>query len=202
MMRFISFSGVQGSGKTTMMNEIYKKLNDVYGDELSIGKLSSVTRKLLVDLDINLCELRKNVDALKLWQYFSLQEHFSELMLMSMDYDVIVMDRCYIDFLVYTDMFVGKDFVEKLKSKFGRYMRWFDDNSVKFYLEPLDNLEMINDGVRDTSCYLDEVRSFEEWKDCFDFIVPSVSLDDRIYMVSEYIIDLFTWLDICEEYTR
>jgi broad-specificity NMP kinase len=186
---YISFSGVQGSGKSTLANILYKELRNKYKNEKKIVKFNSITRKLLIDLDINLYELRKNKEGLKVWQYFALKEHFEQLNKLSKKYDIIIMDRCYIDFLVYTEMFIGKDYVEKLDSIFKYDICSYEANSVKFYLEPLNNIDNINDGIRDISCYSNEIELFGLWKDMFSFIITSNNIDERINIVMDYLFD-------------
>lgn len=187
---YISFSGAQGSGKSTLANMLYEKLNSnnqVIPFTHRVGKFCSITRKLLVELDVDLYELRKSVEGLKVWQYFALKEHFEQLGKLASKYDIVIMDRCYIDFLIYTEMFIGDEYAKKLSSIFKDEIDKFEMNAIKFYLEPLNNVDSINDGVRDTSCYDNEVKLFEAKKDMFDFVIPSANIDERINMIIKYL---------------
>lgn len=185
-MMYVSFSGVQGSGKSTLANIVYDYLISRYDNKYKIIKSSSVTRKLLVSLNIYLYELRKNKEALKVWQYFALKEHFEQLNKLSKKYDIIIMDRCYIDFLVYTDMFLHKNYLDKLVSIFKDDIYDFENQSIEFYLEPLHNKDKIDDGIRDISCYELEIKKFNEYIWMFDEVIEQ----DTVYNRADKVISI------------
>jgi len=57
------------------------------------------------------------------------------------------------------------------------------------YLKPLNNIDNINDGIRDISCYSNEIELFGLWKDMFSFIITSNNIDERINIVMDYLFD-------------
>ena len=188
MIKFISFSGPQGSGKTTLAHHI-KTLCQKY-DNYTTVFFPSITRIYLEKLDINLQNLRKNEEGLKIWQYFTLKEHFEIIknyeLLSEHTNLIVVMDRCYLDFLIYTEMFLGKKFKQKLESMFKDEINFFDINSIKFFVEPIFTSEdEIKDGIRDTSVYKKEIIAFEHYKEKFDCVVPPLPLEERIEVVKE-----------------
>lgn len=180
---YISFSGAQGSGKSTLANILYEQLIDKY----KVARLNSITRQLLIDLDIDLYKLRKNTEGLKVWQYFALKEHFEQLNELVNKYDIVIMDRCYIDFLIYTEMFISSKYAKKLSTIFKKEIDNYESSAIKFYLEPLNNANNINDGIRDISCYDDEIKLFKMRKNMFDFIVPNMNIIERINIITEYL---------------
>jgi thymidylate kinase len=181
--RIISFSGVANSGKTTLMN----KLNDYLTDNgYVVEKVDSITRKKIKKLNVDLKELRKSRAGLRIWQYYSLKEHINLLSeLNKFDFDFIISDRCYIDFLIYTKITIGEDFKNKLENMFKEGIRNLNNNSLLIKTEPLNNYHKIEDGVRDSSTYYNEIDEFDKYD--YDVVLQPSTIDERLNEVLKYL---------------
>ena len=185
MVKYISFTGCQNSGKSTLMNELFKKLKE---KNYRVVRFPSTTRYLIGELNLNLKELRKSKEGLKVWQYFTLKEHLE--MLKELDFyliDYVITDRCYIDFLVYTEITIDKNYKEFLKDYFKDDIKIFNNKSIIINTAPLNNFDKIEDGVRDSSTFNEEVKLFEKYKNKYDLILPPTNIEERLNMVLNYL---------------
>ena len=186
----IAFSGVQGCGKDTLARKVYNWLAEQLIDEgYDVCYFESVTRRVLKDYNIDLKKLRENVEGLKVWQYYSFKEFIESITDAVCAYDVVISPRGMEDFFVYTRIGIGQWVVSKLMDEFDDEIWMYDKHALKIYLEPLDNKDKIEDGIRDTSWYEKEVEEFEKIKDKFDLVVPKASVEERFEIVKRFLVD-------------
>lgn len=192
--KIISFSGVQGSGKTTMMNKLKEHLKNE--TLLSVETLPSINREYINKLGLDLSELRKSKDGLKVWEYFTLKEHFTKLREMCENeyIDVIITDRCYFDFIAYSEITIGLDFAEELYNEFLNDINYIKQKSLLINTEPVtENTDNLIDGVRDLNTYDSELSlyksglSYYDPKNRYDYILENDTVDNRLYYLLEFI---------------
>lgn len=184
MADIISFSGPQGGGKSSMMDILSQRLIE---KGYVVRKIPSVNRVLIKKLNINLKELRKSREGLKIWQYFSLLNHLNLLLEKLNDdkIDYVITDRCFIDFLVYTEITIDTDFKNELENIFNKEIKIIDIFSIKIKCDSLNNKSLINDGIRDLSTYDKEEELFKKYQ--YDLILENTTINERLKKVMNYL---------------
>lgn len=148
----IALSGVQGSGKTTLINEM-KKL-DMFNDYTFYGSISA---------ELSAKHIKMNKDGDDVTQLLVMNGHFGRLFAE----DNIIVDRCLLDGLAYTNYnfnvskTVDKWVFEYAVSLVKNYIELYD---VIFYLG--DEVPLDDDGTRsmDEKFRKQMVKIFDKWK--------------------------------------
>ena len=129
----ISFTGAQSTGKTTLLDAIKSNEDYRYNYEF----IDEITRRM-VKKGLKINEAGGNTTQLLI-----MNEHIKNLL-----YEDVIMDRCMLDGLVYTDWLYWEGKVktwvyEYAKNVFDHYINRYD---LIFYLKP--EFDIVDDGVR------------------------------------------------------
>jgi len=129
----IAFTGAQSTGKTTLLEAIKQNEEFRYKYEF----IDEITRRM-VKKGLKINEAGGNTTQLLI-----MNEHIKNLL-----YEDVIMDRCMLDGLVYTDWLHWEGKVktwvyEYAKNVFDHYINRYD---LIFYLKP--EFDIVDDGVR------------------------------------------------------
>ena len=129
----IAFTGAQSTGKTTLLEAIKQNEEFRYKYEF----IDEITRRM-VKKGLKINEAGGNTTQLLI-----MNEHIKNLL-----YEDVIMDRCMLDGLVYTDWLHWEGKVktwvyEYTKNVFDHYINRYD---LIFYLKP--EFDIVDDGVR------------------------------------------------------
>jgi nicotinamide riboside kinase len=173
MTALISFTGPQSSGKTTLLDKCKEMLQGkwYYIDE--------VTRWVKRKYNININEEGTNID-----QMLMLNRHISNAMLpvskRNEGYDGIILNRCLLDSVVYSDWLYSKDKIDRWMFIYGRQALKELQNKydIIYYTDP--NIPLEDDGVRSTNEGFRTMISglFEEYMD--EYELPIVRLEGSV----------------------
>ena len=146
----IAFTGAQSTGKTTLLQAV--KSNEEFRYKYEF--IDEITRRM-VKKGLKINEAGGNTTQLLI-----MNEHIKNLL-----YQNVIMDRCVLDGVVYTDWLHWEGKVEKwvweyAKNVFDHYVNQYD---VIFYLKP--EFDIVDDGVRSVDIsFRDEiVQRFERY---------------------------------------
>lgn len=141
MGKIISFSGAQSSGKTTLLNACKKQSAEVLSVLNGFEFVPEVTR--LVRDKYN---LKINEDGNDLTQICIINQHIENYLLFK-DKKVI-MDRCILDGLVYTEYLVEQKIVSPFVYDYASeiYSKLINEIDIIFYTDP--SIPLIDDGER------------------------------------------------------
>jgi nicotinamide riboside kinase len=146
----IAFTGAQSTGKTTLLQAV--KSNEEFRYKYEF--IDEITRRM-VKKGLKINEAGGNTTQLLI-----MNEHIKNLL-----YQNVIMDRCVLDGVVYTDWLHWEGKVEKwvweyAKNVFDHYVNRYD---VIFYLKP--EFDIVDDGVRSVDIsFRDEiVQRFERY---------------------------------------
>ena len=173
MTKLISFTGPQSSGKTTLLDRC---------KDLLQGKwyyIDEVTRWVKRKYNININEDGTNLD-----QMLMVNRHISNAMLpvskRNEGYDGIVLNRCLLDSVVYSDWLYSQDKIERWMFIYGRKAleEVQDKYDIIYYTDP--NIPLEDDGVRSTNTKFRTVISeiFEDY--IKEYKLPVVRLEGSI----------------------
>lgn len=169
----IAFSGVQCTGKTTLLNEL-EKLN------LNHKVIKFVVRDLVKTKNIKV-----NKDGNEDTQIQIANQHLKNL-----ENDNIFVDRCLLDCMAYTTWMFNKGQINQ--NTFNYVKEKYEDNvnryDIIFYLRP--EFKIVDDGFRSLDIkFRDEVLEiFEELvKNLKNVKVLTGSVDERIKTILNYI---------------
>lgn len=177
MTTLISFTGPQSSGKTTLLDKCKEQLQGkwYYIDE--------VTRWVKRKYNININEEGTNVD-----QMLMVNRHISNAMLpvskRNEGYDGIILNRCLLDSVVYSDWLYSKDKIDRWMFIYGRQALKELQNKydIIYYTDP--NIPLEDDGVRSTNTGFRTVISeiFEDYINEYDLPIVRLegSVDERM----------------------
>jgi nicotinamide riboside kinase len=129
----IAFTGAQSTGKTTLLEAIKQNEEFRYKYEF----IDEITRRMIKK------GLKINEAGGNTTQLLIMNEHIKNLL-----YEDVIMDRCMLDGLVYTDWLCWEGKVktwvyEYAKNVFDHYINRYD---LIFYLKP--EFDIVDDGVR------------------------------------------------------
>lgn len=129
----IAFTGAQSTGKTTLLEAIKQNEEFRYKYEF----IDEITRRMIKK------GLKINEAGGNTTQLLIMNEHIKNLL-----YEDVIMDRCMLDGLVYTDWLHWEGKVktwvyEYAKNVFDHYINRYD---LIFYLKP--EFDIVDDGVR------------------------------------------------------
>jgi nicotinamide riboside kinase len=129
----IAFTGAQSTGKTTLLEAIKQNEEFRYKYEF----IDEITRRMIKK------GLKINEAGGNTTQLLIMNEHIKNLL-----YEDVIMDRCMLDGLVYTDWLYWEGKVktwvyEYAKNVFDHYINRYD---LIFYLKP--EFDIVDDGVR------------------------------------------------------
>lgn len=169
----IAFSGVQCTGKTTLLNEL-EKLN------LNHDVVKFVVRDLVKTKNIKV-----NKEGNEDTQIQIVNQHLKNL-----ECNNIFVDRCLLDCMAYTTWMFNKGQINQ--NTFNYVKEKYDDNvnryDIIFYLRP--EFKIVDDGFRSLDIkFRDEVLEiFEDLvKDLKNVKVLTGSVDERIKTILNYI---------------
>ena len=169
----IAFSGVQCTGKTTLLNEL-EKLN------LNYDVVKFVVRDLVKTKNIKV-----NKDGNEDTQIQIVNQHLKNL-----EGNNIFVDRCLLDCMAYTTWMFNKGQINQ--NTFNYVKEKYEDNvnryDIIFYLRP--EFKIVDDGFRSLDIkFRDEVLEiFEELvKNLKNIKVLTGSVDERIKTILNYI---------------
>lgn len=184
MGKIISFSGAQSSGKTTLLNICQRQSCEVLSPFNGFEFVPEVTR--LVKHKYN---LPINEDGTDITQLCIINQHI-ENYLKYQDKNVI-MDRCILDGLVYTEYLVEKN---QIDSRVYAYAQYIYDMLVSkigiiFYTDP--SIPLIDDGERSI-----DIDFRDSIIDKFNFYIKrlnnvvklSGSIEDRLDIIKRALI--------------
>ncbi len=185
--KLISFTGPQSSGKTTLLDSCKETLQGkwYYIDE--------VTRWVKRKYNININEEGTNVD-----QMLMVNRHISNAMLpvskRNDGYDGIILNRCLLDSVVYSDWLYSKGKIERWMYIYGRkaLKEVQDKYDIIYYTDP--NIPLENDGVRSTNTEFRTVISeiFEDYISEYNLPVVRLegSVDERMSLLLDSLNEL------------
>lgn len=175
----ISFSGAQSTGKTTLLN-ILKEKNP------HIDFVPEVTRKINRE-----CNLPINENGGDATQALIIAEHLKNFY-KRRDNDVI-MDRCILDGLVYTDYLFRHSKVDNwcLEFAYDTFRRIIKGYDVIFYTDPAD-VKLEDDGQRSTNNQfrleiIDRFHIVIGANPDMNVITLSGTVDERLALVQDYL---------------
>jgi nicotinamide riboside kinase len=161
----IAFTGAQSTGKTTLLQAV--KSNEEFRYKYEF--IDEITRRM-VKKGLKINEAGGNTTQLLI-----MNEHIKNLL-----YQNVIMDRCVLDGVVYTDWLHWEGKVEKWvweysRNVFDHYVNRYD---VIFYLKP--EFDIVDDGVRSVDIsFRDEiVQRFERY--IKHVKVPTVTLSGTV----------------------
>jgi nicotinamide riboside kinase len=154
-MKLISFTGAQSSGKTTLLKKCKKQLP---------GKwffVDEVTRLVKKEYNVNI-----NEDGNDITQLLIINKHIENTCLLNTldsSYDGIILDRCIVDGLVYTQWLYENGNVSTWVYEYALkvYDLLISKLDVIFYTDP--NIPLRDDGERSTDIQFrdDMIKKFE-----------------------------------------
>lgn len=138
-----AISGTQGSGKTTILNELKKQNYNVIGRKTS--------RSVLLDWNITLDDIYNNHDLMKRFQDELLKRKIHDELEKISSKDIWFTDRSYVDLLAYSAVVLGyndnnKDWLDEYYQICRKHQMQY---TKVFYIEPLPFIT--RDGIRGTS---------------------------------------------------
>tara|TARA_R110001606_G_scaffold371771_2_gene528646 strand:- start:1374 stop:1931 length:558 start_codon:yes stop_codon:yes gene_type:complete len=131
-----SFTGAQSTGKTTLLNILKEKNND-------ITFIDEVTRRIKREYNLPI-----NEDGGELTQFMIMADHIANVY-RKYDSEVVILDRCVVDGLVYTQWLYANSKVDSLMNDIAIniYNSLYNKYDVIFYTDPED-VELVDDGER------------------------------------------------------
>ena len=184
MGKIISFSGAQSSGKTTLLNICQRQSCEVLSPFNGYGFVPEVTRLIK-----NKYNLPINENGTDITQLCIINQHIDNY-LTYQDRNVI-MDRCILDGLVYTEYLVEMNQVDSRVLDYARYIydMLIPKIDVIFYTDPA--IPLIDDGERSI-----DVDFRNSIIDKFNFYIKSLnnviklsgSVEDRLDKIKRTLI--------------
>jgi len=131
-----SFTGAQSTGKTTLLNILKEKNNN-------ITFIDEVTRRIKREYNLPI-----NEDGGELTQFMIMADHIANVY-RKYDNEVVILDRCVVDGLVYTQWLYANSKVDSLMNDIASniYNSLYNKYDVIFYTAPED-VELVDDGER------------------------------------------------------
>ncbi len=172
----VSFTGAQSTGKTTLLNILKEKNKDIkFVDE--------VTRRIKRDYNLPI-----NEDGNNLTQFMIMADHISN-MYRKYDGELVILDRCVVDGLVYTQWLFANRKVNSAMNDIAIdiYNSLYDKYDIIFYTDPAD-VELVDDGERsaDKKFRDDIINSFEHRiKELNNVVVLSGTVAERLDTVKK-----------------
>ena len=172
----VSFTGAQSTGKTTLLNILKEKNKDIkFVDE--------VTRRIKRDYNLPI-----NEDGNNLTQFMIMADHISN-MYRKYDGELVILDRCVVDGLVYTQWLFNNRKVNSAMNDIAVdiYNSLYDKYDIIFYTDPAD-VELVDDGERsaDKKFRDDIINSFEHIiKELNNVVVLSGKVEERLDIVKK-----------------
>jgi len=172
----VSFTGAQSTGKTTLLNILKEKNKDIkFVDE--------VTRRIKRDYNLPI-----NEDGNNLTQFMIMADHISN-MYRKYDGELVILDRCVVDGLVYTQWLFNNRKVNSAMNDIAVdiYNSLYDKYDIIFYTDPAD-VELMDDGERsaDKKFRDDIINSFEHIiKELNNVVVLSGKVEERLDTVKK-----------------
>ena len=161
----ISFTGAQSTGKTTLLNNI-RSLNPFY-----IEYVAEVTRRIKREFNLPI-----NESGGDLTQTMIMSDHIANIYQKD-NYDNVILDRCALDGIVYTQWLYNKGKVSKEVLQWAKkiYNTLIGEYDVIFVTSPAD-VPLVDDGERSV-----DKKFREEIIDIFDMHID----DMKIYSEGE-----------------
>ena len=161
----ISFTGAQSTGKTTLLNNI-RSLNPFY-----IEYVAEVTRRIKREFNLPI-----NESGGDLTQTMIMSDHIANVY-QKYNYDDVILDRCALDGIVYTQWLYNKGKVSKEVLQWAKkiYNTLIGEYDVIFVTSPAD-VPLVDDGERSV-----DKKFREEIIDIFDMYID----DMKIYSEGE-----------------
>ena len=161
----ISFTGAQSTGKTTLLNNI-RSLNPFY-----IEYVAEVTRRIKREFNLPI-----NESGGDLTQTMIMSDHIANVY-QKYNCDNVILDRCALDGIVYTQWLYNKGKVSKEVLQWAKkiYNTLIGEYDVIFVTSPTD-VPLVNDGERSV-----DKKFREEIIDIFDMYID----DMKIYSEGE-----------------
>lgn len=134
----IAISGTHGSGKSTLISEVYSKLKK---RNIRVNMTVEVARK-----SIFLASNEKNADM----QLDLFGKQISEEMEASRNCDLLICDRSIVDILMYTKLFLSEDETAKLyrRAMDGFAKEYCSTYDYVFKLSTIYNADLVKDDIR------------------------------------------------------
>jgi nicotinamide riboside kinase len=176
----ISFSGAQSSGKTTLLN----KMQTLYPEYAYVPEVTRLVKRLY-GLSIN--EAGDDLTQLAI-----ISQHLHNILLHRGKNHTVIMDRCSLDGVVYTQWLYdqGKVNLQTVMSANNVFRQTIELYDTIFYTNPRDvNIE--DDGERST-----DVKFREEIIELFDFymkdfkhkiIVLNGTVEERLQQIKQHL---------------
>ncbi len=172
----VSFTGAQSTGKTTLLNILKEKNEDIkFVDE--------VTRRIKRDYNLPI-----NEDGGNLTQFMIMSDHIANVY---RDYnrELVILDRCVVDGLVYTQWLFANHKVNSSMNDIAIniYNSLYDKYDIIFYTDPAD-VELVDDGERsaDKKFRNDIINSFEDRiKELNNVVVLTGTVEERLDTVKK-----------------
>jgi nicotinamide riboside kinase len=172
----VSFTGAQSTGKTTLLNILKEKNKDIeFVDE--------ITRRIKREYNLPI-----NENGGELTQFMIMADHIANVY-KKYDCELVILDRCVVDGLVYTQWLYANRKVDSLMNDIAIniYNSLYDKYDVIFYTDP-NNVELVNDGERsaDKKFRDDIINSFEHRiKELKNVVVLSGTVEERLDTVKK-----------------
>jgi nicotinamide riboside kinase len=171
-----SFTGAQSTGKTTLLNILKEKNKD-------IKFIDEVTRRIKRDYNLPI-----NEDGGELTQFMIMADHIANVY-KKYDSELVILDRCVVDGLVYTQWLYAKRKVDSSMNDIAHniYNSLYTKYDVIFYTDPAD-VELVDDGERsaDKKFRDDIINSFEHRiKELNNVVVLSGTVEERLDIVKK-----------------
>lgn len=144
-----AISGTQGSGKTTILNELKRQGYNVIGRKTS--------RSVLLDWNITLDDIYNDHNLMKRFQDEVINRKINDESEKIKSKDLWFTDRSYVDLLAYSSIILGyndnnKEWLDEYYQLCRKYQKLY---TKVFYVEPLPFI--IGDGIRGTSVIYNEI---------------------------------------------
>lgn len=173
----VSFTGAQSTGKTTLLN----RLVDV--NVFDVSFIDEVTRRIKREFDLPI-----NEDGGDVTQFMIMADHIANVY-RKYDSDLVVLDRCAVDGVVYTRwlQLQGMVSAEVYTAACTVYDQIIDKYDVIFYTDPAD-VELIDDGERSANKQFrdDIIKLFDmRLKELDNVVVLSGNVEERLETVKK-----------------
>lgn len=141
MGKIISFSGAQSSGKTTLLNICQRQSNEVFSPFSGFEFVPEVTRLIKHKYNLPINEQGTDITQLCI-----INQHIENYI--SHQSKNVIMDRCILDGLVYTEYLVEINQVDSRVLKYAEYIYelLISKIDIIFYTDPA--IPLIDDGER------------------------------------------------------
>ncbi len=184
MGKIVSFSGAQSSGKTTLLNICSRQSGEVFSPFYEFNFVPEVTRLIKHKYNLPI-----NENGTDITQLCIINQHIENYL--THQGKNVIMDRCILDGLVYTEYLVE---INQVNSKVLDYARFIYDTLISkidiiFYTDPA--IPLVDDGERSI-----DIEFRDNIIDKFNFYIKplnnvvklSGSVEDRLEIIKRHLI--------------